>query len=148
MNDERKPLEGESRGEIARPARPEAVSEIIEFVCAYAADMAFGEERIRDLGLALEETLGNILRFACPRGTEEICVTCDTNDMGALLVNIVDSGVPFNMLVMSAFPETVVDASRMRDLPPTKALKRAVKDIEYRRDGARKTNILAWVVWK
>ena len=147
MIDERKPFLGEMRGEIKRPAQPEAVPGIIEFVCSYARDMAFGEKRIEDLRLALEETLGNILRFACPQGTEEISVTCDANDMGALLVNIVDSGVPFNMLVMSAFPETLGDSQRQGELPPTKAMKRAVKDIEYRRDGERKTNILAWVVW-
>ena len=147
MNDERKPLDGGLKGEITRPARPEAVPEIIEFVSSYARDMAFGEERIKDIGLALEETLGNILRFACPEGTEGISVTCDANDMGALLVNIVDSGVPFNMLVLSAFPETVGTPSQV-EVPPTRAMKRAVKDIEYRRDGKRKTNILAWVVWK
>jgi anti-sigma regulatory factor (Ser/Thr protein kinase) len=148
MNDRKKPFAGEMRAQINRAAISEALPEIIEFVCSYARDMAFGEKRTEDLGLALEETLGNILRFACPQGTEEISVTCDANDMGALLVNIVDSGVPFNMLVMSAFPETVGDPQRQAGLPPTKAMKRAVKDIEYRRDGERKTNILAWVVWK
>jgi anti-sigma regulatory factor (Ser/Thr protein kinase) len=147
MNDRKKPFAGEMRGGIRRPAQPEALPEIIEFVCSYARDMAFGEKRIDAIRLALEETLGNIVRFACPQGTEEISVTCDANDMGALLVNIVDSGVPFNMLVMSAFPETLGDSQRQGELPPTKAMKRAVKDIEYRRDGERKTNILAWVVW-
>ena len=147
MNDRKKPFADELRAQITRPARPEAIPEITEFVCSYARDMAFGEKKIGDIGLALEETLGNILRFACLQGTEGISVTCDANDMGALLVNIVDSGVPFNMLVMSAFPEAV-GVTGQGDMPPTKALKRAVKDIEYRRDGERKTNILAWVIWK
>jgi anti-sigma regulatory factor (Ser/Thr protein kinase) len=147
MIDERKPFEGEIRPEMRSPARSEAIPGIIEFVCSHARDMAFDQKRIEDLGLALEETLGNILRFACPQGTEEISVTCEANDMGALLVNIVESGVPFNMLVMSAFPETVGETPRQDELPPTKAMKRVVKDIEYRRDGAKKTNILAWVVW-
>jgi len=147
MNDQRKPFDAQPEGKITRPARREAIPEITEFVCSYARDMAFGEKKIGDIGLALEETLGNILRFACPQGTEGISVTCDANDMGALLVNIVDSGVPFNMLVMSAFPEAV-GVTGHGDMPPTKALKRAVKDIEYRRDGERKTNILAWVIWK
>jgi len=147
MNDRKKPFADELRAQITRPARPEAIPEITEFVCSYARDMAFGEKKIGDIGLALGETLGNILRFACPQGTEGISVTCDANDMGALLVNIEDSGVPFNMLVMSAFPEAV-GVTGHGDMPPTKALKRAVKDIEYRRDGERKTNILAWVIWK
>ena len=57
MNDERKPFLGEMRGEIKRPAQPEAVPGIIEFVCSHAHDMTFGEKRIEDLRLALGETL-------------------------------------------------------------------------------------------
>ncbi len=144
----KKPLDGEIEKEISLPARPDAIPRVVEFVSSHARDMAFEEKRIGEIGLALEEALGNILRFACPQGTEGIKVTCDGNDMGALLVTIADSGVPFNMLVMSAFPEIMGEGLRPEDMPATKAMKRVVRDIEYRRDGANRTNILAWVVWK
>ena len=110
--------------------------------------MAFEEERIEEIRLALQEALGNILRFACRSGVEEIRVTCDAHEMGALLVDIVDTGVPFNMLVLSTFPETVAELADPRSVPSTKVMKRFVKNIEYRRDGDSKTNILAWVVSK
>ena len=68
--------------------------------------------------------------------------------MGALLVNIVDTGVPFNMLVLSAFPEIAGDCPTPQEMPSTGIMKKVVKDIEYRRDGDNRTNILAWVVSK
>ena len=68
--------------------------------------------------------------------------------MGALVVNIVDSGVPFNMLVVSTFPEVAGGSPDPADLPSTKIMKKVVKDIEYRRDGDNRKNILAWVVSK
>ena len=77
----------------------------MEFVSAYAREMAFGEERIGEIRLALEETLGNIIRFACPIGAEEIRITAEAHEMGAIVLNISDTGMPFNMLAMSAFPE-------------------------------------------
>jgi anti-sigma regulatory factor (Ser/Thr protein kinase) len=110
--------------------------------------MGFEDKRIEQISLALKECLGNILRFSCTIGDEQIRIHCDAHDMGSLLVNIVDTGAPFNMLVLSAFPEIAGDASAAREMPSTKMMKKAVKDIEYRRDGEHRSNILAWVVWK
>ena len=63
-----------------------------------------------------------------------------------ILLNITDTGIPFNMLAMSAFPEmTEVDEGQM---PSTGKMKKAIKDVEYRRDGAERKNILAWVISK
>ena len=143
----KKPFDNDAQSEFLAAARADAIPVLTGFVSSYARDMAFEEGRIGEIRMALEEALVNIIRFACPLGTEEIKITCGTNDMGALLVTIVDSGVPFNMLVMSAFPETIGEGSKPEDAPPTKAMKRAVKDIEYRRDGEKKQNILVWVVW-
>jgi hypothetical protein len=63
----------------------------------------------------------------------------------AIVITIVDSGVPFNMLVMSTFPEAFDDPG---EIPSTKKMKKAIKDVEYRRDGDEKKNILSWVVSK
>ena len=142
----KKPFDAETRHKITLPARADSIPHLIDFVSSYAQDMAFKDKRIGEVALALEEALGNIIRFACPAGSEEISITCDAHEMGALLVDIVDSGVPFNMLVLSTFPETAIDLSSPDQIPSTKTMKRVVKNIEYRRDGENKTNILAWVV--
>ncbi len=141
----KKSLEEKAAPEITLPAREDAVPALIEFVCEQAQEMMFGDERIAQIRGALEETLGNIVRFACPAGSETITVTAGTHDTGALLLDIVDTGIPFNMLVMSAFPETT-DFAEAASLPSTKKMKKAIRNIEYRRDGELKRNILAWVI--
>jgi len=144
----RKSLDAEIPDEITVPARPDAILRLLDFVSAHAREMAFDEKRIEHIGLALREALDNIVRFSCPTGQEEIKITCGAHEMGALLVNIVDTGVPFNMLVLSAFPEIVGDCPTPHEIPSTRMMKKVVKDIEYRRDGDSRTNILAWVVSK
>jgi len=143
----RKPLDEKIPDEITAPAHQDSIPRLLDFVSAHARDMAFDGKRIEQIGLALKETLDNIVRFSCPTGREEIRITCGAHEMGALLVNIIDTGVPFNMLVLSAFPEIAGD-STPQEVPPTGMMKKVVKDIEYRRDGDNRTNILAWVVSK
>jgi anti-sigma regulatory factor (Ser/Thr protein kinase) len=144
----RKPLDEKISREIAMPARPESVSPLRDFVCSHLRDMAFEEKRVEQVSLALAEAIDNILRFACSKGNEEIKIVCDPHEMGALLVNIIDTGEPFNMLVLSTFPEVAAESSKGEAIPSTKVMKRAIRDVEYRRDGASRTNILAWVVSK
>ncbi|MGD0232337.1 MAG: ATP-binding protein [Syntrophorhabdales bacterium] len=139
-----KGLDSGMNEEIRIPARNDAIFRAMEFVSAYARGMTFEEKRIGEIQLALEETLGNIIRFACLAGSEEIVLTCTAHETGAILVTIVDSGVPFNMLVMSTFPETT-DASPDQ-IPSTRRMKKAIRDVEYRRDGQEKKNILSWVI--
>lgn len=142
----KKALDAPMSEEITAPARYDSVPRLVEFVSAYAAEMTFGEGRIAEIRSALEEALGNIIRFACPEGSEEITITARTHEMGAIILNIVDTGIPFNMLAMSAFPEMMeVDEGQM---PSTGKMKKTIKDVEYRRDGAERKNILAWVISK
>ena len=136
---------GERRLQMTLPARDKAIPELVEFVCVHAREMLFEEKRITEIRLALEEALANIVRFACPQGSEEISITCAAHDSGALLLDIVDSGVPFNMLAASTFPETTDFADPDR-IPPTKRMKKGIKNIEYRRDGGKRKNIMAWVI--
>lgn len=145
---EKKPLEDVNvlKEEIVLPARTDAMPKAVEFVCAYAREMAFSDERIGEIRLALEETLGNIIRFACPTGSEEITIKAGAHEMGPVLLNIIDNGKPFNMLVLSAFPEFLGESKD--EMPPTTRMRKLIRDIEYRRDGAEEKNILAWVISK
>jgi anti-sigma regulatory factor (Ser/Thr protein kinase) len=144
----KEPLDREIRHEVTVAAQLESIPHLVDFVSSYAREMAFDGKRIEEIRLALEEALGNIIRFACPTGDERIRLCCDAHEMGALVVDIVDSGVPFNMLAVSTFPEVAGDSEDPALLPSTKTMKKVVKNIEYRRDGDNKTNILAWIVSK
>lgn len=144
----KKPFDEESRRELTAAARQESIPALIDFVAAYAEEMMFEEKRIEQIRLALEEAFGNIVRFSCSRGDETITLSCDAHEMGALLLDIVDSGEPYNMLVISTFPEVTAHSDDPTVIPSTKAMKRYIKNIEYRRDGANRTNILACVISK
>jgi hypothetical protein len=67
--------------------------------------------------------------------------------MGMLVINIRDTGSPFNMLVASSCPSTADFVEPGQRLSTVK-MKKAFKNIEYRRDGERGVNILDCVVPK
>jgi anti-sigma regulatory factor (Ser/Thr protein kinase) len=124
--------------EITQPALADAIPTLVEFVSTHAWEAGFEDERIREIGLAVEEALQNIVSFACADGTGEIRITCDVRDSGALIIEIVDTGAPFNMLLVGTFPEAE-DFFEPGKAPSTKIMKKAIKDIEYRRGSDRNT---------
>ena len=134
-------------GRIKRPARADAVPVFEEFVVAHAREVGYEERRVLEIGAALVETVDNILRFACADGTREISVECTEHEMGMLIIDIRDTGSPFNMLVASSFPSTA-DFVEPGERLSTVRMKRAFKNIEYRRDGGRGENILLCVIPK
>ena len=132
--------------QITAPARDDFVPRLVEFVSAYASEMAFGEERIRGDPPCPRRGARQHHPLRLSHGAEEIRITAEAHEMGAIVLNISDTGIPFNMLAMSTFPE-MMDGSDGR-MPSTSRMKRAIKDIEYRRDGAERKNILTWVISK
>lgn len=131
--------------EIKQPARADAIRILAEFVCSHAREIGFEDGKIREMGVAMEETLGNIVRFACADGTREISIRCTEHEMGPLVINIRDSGVPFNMLVATSFPQTADFVDPGQALSTSK-MKRTFKNIEYRRDSENGRNILVCIV--
>ena len=124
--------------EIVQPALADAIPTLVEFVSAHAWEAGFEDTRIQEIGGAVEEALRNIVNFACPDGAGEICISCTVHDSGALLINIVDTGAPFNMLLVDTFPETE-DFFKPGEAPSIRVMKRAIKNIEYRRGSDRNT---------
>ena len=62
--------------EITQPAKEDAIPALVEFTAAQAWEAGFDDERVRDIGVAVEEALRNILKFACPDGKGEIRISC------------------------------------------------------------------------
>lgn len=116
--------------EITQPAEEDAIPALVEFTATQAWEAGFDDERVRGIGVAVEEALRNILKFACPDGKGEIRISCLVHDSGSLIIHIVDTGVPFNMLLASTFPE-IDDPEGSRPVPSTKFMKKAIKNIEY-----------------
>lgn len=131
----------EVSNEITESARVSAIPVLLEFVSKHVWEAGFDDEKIRQISLAVEEALQNIIRFACCDGKGNITIACSVHDSGALMINITDTGIPFNMLIMSSFPEAG-DFAESGQIPSTKIMKKVVGNIEYRRDVNRNILIL------
>jgi anti-sigma regulatory factor (Ser/Thr protein kinase) len=125
-----KNLDEKEPDKIVRPATPDSVPALVEFVSAQAFEVGMDDEKVKAIGLAIQEVAHNIIEFACPEGKGEITISCEVVDSGAILVHVWDTGKPFNMLLAGTFPE-VEEISRHEKMPSTKMLKKAVKNIEY-----------------
>lgn len=135
---ERTPEHETASAEMAAPALPDSIAPLVEFVATQALEAGFDNGRVEGIGRATEEAILNIVRFACPNGTEEIRITCRFHDSGSLLVNIEDTGLPFNMLLAGTFSE-INDFFEPGKEPSTKIMKKEIKNIEYRRGTAVNT---------
>ncbi|MCX5813267.1 MAG: ATP-binding protein [Proteobacteria bacterium] len=134
-----KKIEGEVQpDEIAKPANADSIPTLIEFVSVRVREAGFEDNKIMDIGLAVEEALQNIIHFACPDGKGEIRITFNVHDSGTLLIEIIDSGVPFNILLAGTFAE-LEDFFEPGKVPFNKMMKKAIKNIEYRRGTDRNT---------
>ena len=127
--------------EIKEHAGAEAVPLLLDFVSRHAWEAGFDEEKIKQISLAVEEVLGNILQFACCEGENDITINFSVHDSGACIISIIDTGKPFNMLIASSFPEAG-DFAEQGKIPSTKIVKKFIGNIEYRRDVNRNILIL------
>ncbi|ADW19302.1 ATP-binding region ATPase domain protein [Desulfobulbus propionicus DSM 2032] len=78
-------------------ARVERLAEAIAFVEDKATHFGLGPNKRFGLTLALEEAFVNICHHAYPDGQGEAELACD-GDGDAFVLEIVDSGVPFDLL--------------------------------------------------
>lgn len=128
---------------ITRPAEEESIPDLVRFVRNIAIEFAYQDSTIEDLGRATEEAVLNIIRFACRDRQAKISIACALRETGALYITITDTGAPFNMLLAGTFPETD-DFFCSGQKPSTKIMKRAARNIEYKRNADK--NILIFTV--
>jgi len=84
--------------ETTAPARMAHLKRLIQFVSGHAERAHFPVHRIREIELALEEILVNIFSYAYPDATGDVTVTCRVEDGPRLILEIFDTGIPFNIL--------------------------------------------------
>ena len=131
--------------EITEVARVDSIPVFLEFVSKHVWEAGFDNERTRLINLAVEEALQNIIRFACLDGKSSITIACSVHESGALMINISDTGIPFNMLISSSFPEAE-DFVEPGQIPSTKIMKKVIGNIEYKRGVNR--NILIFTIMR
>jgi serine/threonine-protein kinase RsbW len=93
-----------------------------------------------EIELAVEEALANICLYAYPASKGEVEVRCMQDETRHLLIELIDSGIPFDMLARPA-PDFTLDAAQRPlgglGIPLIRTL---MDNTTYHREGTR--NIL------
>jgi serine/threonine-protein kinase RsbW len=133
---------------ITLPAKLDSLYESMNFVSSCARELGFSNERISEIELALEEVLVNIFNYAYrDSGLDgNVEITCKLADTQSFVIEIADTGVPFNILSVRE-----PDVSAEIDKRPIGGLgvyfvKRLMDDIKYKREAGK--NILTLMVRK
>lgn len=84
---------------ITLPGKLDSLYSFTNLVTSYARELGFSNEKISRIELALEEILVNIIKHAYKEcGIDgEIEITCKLADTQSLIIEITDSGMPFNI---------------------------------------------------
>jgi serine/threonine-protein kinase RsbW len=83
---------------IVVPAHMKSLQKTITFVSSFAKGQGFDPQRLNEIELCVEEVLVNIFAYAYPGAPGEVEISCRSGPEGALTIEIVDSGIPFNIL--------------------------------------------------
>ena len=119
---------------IRLPATMDSLHLFLKRAVLCAEKQGFSPDRIRDIELALEELLVNIINYAYPGEEGSIDLTCFQDARGRLVFEIVDNGVPFDMLAY-ADPDTTlqIEDRRIGGLGIF-FVKQLMDDVRYRRE--------------
>ena len=128
------------------PAVLESLPQFLEFLSLSAQEMGFDRKEINRIELAVEEAIVNIVRYAYGEESGKINVICRSEHNDALLVEIIDSGMPFNPLD-AIKPDLDADIEdRLIGGLGIYLTEKLVDNIHYRREGNK--NILTLILFK
>jgi serine/threonine-protein kinase RsbW len=137
-------MEGRALTELRAPATLESLKQFMQFVSHFAGMHGFAQRRVREIELATEEALLNILNHAYSYGHKgDIEIKCEIRDDGALMIRIVDTGIPFNLLALA---DPILNAPLSEREPGGLGvflIRQMIDEIRYHRDGNR--NILTFI---
>ena len=83
---------------IQLPAKIENMEPLVQFISDIARKLGFSGKRIREIELATEEALVNIINYAYPNHSGYIKVTCTQDPAKAFVIKIEDTGIAFDVL--------------------------------------------------
>jgi serine/threonine-protein kinase RsbW len=80
------------------PARLKNMALLVQFISDNARKLGFSGKRVKEIELAAEEALVNIISYAYPDHQGDIKVTCVQHPPESFIIEIEDTGIAFNML--------------------------------------------------
>ena len=130
---------------IKLPAMIEHLERLLGFVSEHAKDQGFTSDMLKKIELASEEALVNVFNYAySDKHDGEVEVSCGLDDNNRFVIEIMDSGTPFNPLSLSE-PNLTEDVSdRKIGGLGIHLIKKMMDEVEYRREG--NNNILNLII--
>jgi anti-sigma regulatory factor (Ser/Thr protein kinase) len=134
--------------QIKLPAVIDNLAKFIGPVSQCAGEQGFSKERISQIHLAMEEVLMNVMNYSYQGQDEpgDAEVTCSLNDDNRFVIEVVDTGVPFDLL-SSQDPDITlqIDERKIGGLGIF-IVKKLMDSVAYRREENK--NILTLIVDK
>src|SRR5262245_62657073 len=96
---------------ITLPARIDSLPRGLALVVECATAAGFLPQRVMEIELAVEEALANICLYAYPDSRGEVEVRCVRDETQHFLIELIDTGVPFDLLAWPA-PDLTVDMAQ------------------------------------
>jgi serine/threonine-protein kinase RsbW len=127
------------------PARLDSLHRIIHMVSVCAEGQHFSKQRISEIEIAVEEALVNIFEYSYSDKNGNVEIACKLDD-GNFVIEIIDSGIPFNILTAKEPDITSGISERSIGGLGIFLIRKLIDDVLYRREGDR--NILTLVVKK
>lgn len=127
------------------PARLEHLDELMKSVSDCALSQGFDRKRVGGIELAVEEAFVNICNYSYPGKTGDAAITCRL-DNNRFIIEISDSGIPFNITQLSDPDITAPTEARKIGGLGIFLMKKMMDAVTYRREGDR--NVLNLIVTK
>lgn len=124
-------------------ARIENLDTVVAFVEETADQFNLETPKKFGLLIAIEEAFVNVCHYAYPQAEGDVSISCG-NDNGAFVLEIIDSGEPFDVLSLPE-PDTTSDLLD-REIGGLGVffIRKLTNDVSYRREGGQ--NILRLVI--
>jgi serine/threonine-protein kinase RsbW len=121
------------------PATLDHLHEAMGVVVSFAEEQGFPPNRLFEIELSMEEALVNIIKYAYPDGVGNMGVSCILSGCDQFIVEITDTGIPFNVLSVDD-PDIGcgVEDRKVGGLG-VYFIKRLMDDVEYTRNNDKNT---------
>ncbi|MBP6940838.1 MAG: ATP-binding protein [Syntrophorhabdaceae bacterium] len=129
---------------IRVPAKLDHLHALIDMVSNCAKEQGLGEKRINEIEIAAEEALVNIFHYAYQGQEGDVEISCRVERGRTFIIEIIDSGMPFDPFSVSE-PDTTLDvAERQIGGIGVFLIKKLMDEVTYQRDNNK--NILKLAV--
>ena len=132
---------------MRQSAKLESLEGFMQFVTTSTRDAGFPDKRVQEIELAVEEALVNIINYAYPdRDNGDVEVTCGLDGQGRFIIEIRDSGIPFDGGAQSGPELNATIAERKIGGLGIFLIRKMADEMQYKREGEE--NVLTLTILK